>query len=73
MHLHELRFVSTAALSRAFDQILACPDVEDCLADRASLTLRFSAPSERVSSLLARFYRRGDLLRWEFHRAALAC
>ena len=57
MHYHELRFISSSGLSRAFGDLLACQGVEGCLVDTRALTLRFSAPSDQAAKLLRRLGR----------------
>jgi len=72
MHYHELRFVSSSGLSRAFGDLHACQGVEGCLIDPGALTLRFSAPAERAAQLMSRLRVRGDLAAWSFQLATVA-
>ena len=68
MRYHELRFVSSSELSRAFGELFSCQDVEGCLIDASSLTLRFSAPADQAARLLDHVQRRGELAARSFPR-----
>lgn len=72
MVLHELRFSSKGALTRALGRLLSCSRVEDCVVDETTLTVHFSAPAEELSRLLFSVERGGDLLRWSFYEIATA-
>ncbi len=70
MHVHEVRFFSSAALARALRNLVDCPHVEGCVVDREGLRLSFSAPSEQAGALMDRLHRRGELAGWHFRRLA---
>ncbi len=62
MTSYEFRFRQRAAFERAFLDVLSCAYVEDCLADRSALKLRFRANGEpEVQQLYERIKLQGEL------------
>ena len=72
MHVHEVRFHSSAALARALRALVDCPQVEGCVADRDDLLLYFKAPARQAGELIERLHRRGELTAWSFRDPTLA-
>jgi hypothetical protein len=71
-YVHTLRLTSKEQLSRAFDNLLSCEFVEDCLVEASLLRLRFVAPPEHASRLIERIYLEGGLAWCERHRMSPA-
>lgn len=68
MHQHELRFISTAGLARAFGRLHGCPQVQDCLVDEPARRLSFTAPAGQAARLMMRLHGRGELAEWSFRQ-----
>ena len=57
-----LHFENEADLSRAFDRILASPDVESCVVEADQTRVRFFAPAAPAGKLIERIYQDRGLL-----------
>jgi len=66
MRLCALRFQNTRDLTRAFDRILASPDVDSCVVEWEEGRIRFLAPAAGAAALAERIYLDGGLL-WCSH------
>ena len=67
-HLYILHFGNHGDLSRAFDRVLASPDVDSCVVESESSRLRFfgaEAPAEKLVELI---YQEGGLVWCSRHR-----
>jgi len=62
MKIYILRFDSRPSLTRAFDTLLAAPDVGSCMIESASQRIRFMAPDKAAEKLVERIYRGGGLI-----------
>ena len=63
MRIYILRLDSRSLLTRAFDTVLAAPDVESCMIEAQERRLRFLAPVKAAEELVERIYLDGGL-RW---------
>ena len=61
MRVYILQFEVIGALTRAFDQVLECPDVTSCMIEAEQGRLRFLAPVGAADSLVERIYQEGGL------------
>lgn len=62
MQVYILRFDSRPDLTRAFDTLLAAPDVASCMIESASHRIRFMAPVKCAEALIEQIYRGGGLI-----------
>jgi hypothetical protein len=62
MKVYILRFDTRPALTRAFDTLLASPDVGSCMIEAASHRIRFMAPDKPAEKLVEQIYRGGGLI-----------
>ena len=61
MYIHTLHFRNGTELSWAFERLVACEHVEDCLVEPEELRIRFVAPRDATAPLIEKFYLRGGL------------
>ena len=66
MRLCVLRFENAQDLTRAFDRVLACPDVDSCVVEWEDSRILFQAPEQGAAALAERVYLDGGLL-WCSH------
>ena len=66
MRLCVLRFENAQDLTRAFDRVLASPDVDSCVVEWEEHRILFQAPAEGAAELAERVYLDGGLL-WCSH------
>ena len=66
MRLCVLRFSNNQDLTRAFDRVLASPDVDSCVVEWEDGRIQFLAPPEGAAQLAERMYLDGGLL-WCSH------
>jgi hypothetical protein len=62
MRVYVLHFEETGTLTRAFDRVLAAPDVESCMIEADHGRLRFLAPPHVADHLVESIYQDGGLL-----------
>ena len=61
MRLYVIVFEDTMQLARAFDLVLAAPEVESCVVESESRRVRLLAPEAVTESLVERIYLYGGL------------
>ena len=63
MRVYILSFDSRPTLTRAFDAVLASPDVSSCMIEAERERIRFTAPVAAAEKLVERIYLHGGM-RW---------
>ena len=70
MYVHTLEFTDRNRLAAAFEQLVSCEWVEDCLVETDRLRIRFVADPEHAQGLVQRIYLDGGLRLSQRHRLA---